>query len=525
MKFLFLILIIPSALFSQSKKNIKTSLNTDNVQAIYDSLDKVYYFNSIELETTNKFKFKPGQIPSYDDATYENRINKLAAKSPFNYRYNPVVQRYITMYSKRIKSTGTLLALSELYFPLYEKYLNQYGLPLELKYLSIVESALNPTAVSPCGASGLWQFMYGTGKGYNLEINSYIDERFDPEKETIAACAYLKDLFKIYGQWDLAIAAYNCGPGNVNKGIKKAGGRKDFWAIYDYLPKETQGYVPAFIAASYICEYHEEHNIQKAKAKFLFNELDFIEINFKTSIKQVSSLLKLDPLQLKYLNPKYITGIIPGQNDIVVVPKEKSLDWIDIEAFLFKGAKIPSKGQNKHPEEVILSSSNSEPVKDKTIVKQPALNNSIKKNNQNSDDSPFGTSYSRSSIESPLENSNNNASISDGSKDENKTINDFNKKLDETKSYLCVSNGNQNLLNGTSLTLRLTEDLFYQGIYIPKNSILIARAEFKKQSIILKITSAKTPDGEIPVNLVTEIAEKVNGKYLLEDGFSLLIRA
>ncbi len=514
MKYLILIIFFPIALFSQGKKKTAKPLNTDNVEAVYDSLDKVYYFNSLELDTKNKYNFKPGQIPTYSDAVYEERINKLAARSPFNYRYNPVVQRYINMYSKRNKSTGALLALSELYFPLYEKYLNQYGLPLELKYLSIVESALNPTAVSPCGASGLWQFMYGTGKGYNLEINSYIDERFDPEKETIAACAYLKDLYKIYGQWDLAIAAYNCGPGNVNKGIKRAGGTKDFWAIYDYLPKETQGYVPAFIAASYICEYHEEHNIQKAKANFLFNELDFIEINFNVNLKQLSSLLQIDHKQLKYLNPKYITGVVPGQNNIVVVPKEKALEWIDIEAYLLKGKLPPKKPLPKARENTDIVNE-VKPVQDKMIVKAPEVKPVIQKQNN----SPFGTSYSKPTQVNDQSEIPNNAA-----QEELKKIDDFSKKLDETKSYLCVSNGSQNLTNGSLLSLRLLDDLYYNGIYVPKNSILIARAEIKKESIILKITAAKTSEGEKPVNLITEIYQKNNGKYLLDDGYSLMIR-
>lgn len=500
---LLLIILIPTICFSQ-KRN-------DNVQAVYDSLDKVFYFNKVELETTNKYNFKPGQIPVYDNSTYEERINKLAARSPFNYRYNSVVQNYITMYSKRIKSTGTILALSELYFPLYEKYLNQYGLPLELKYLSIVESALNPTAVSPCGASGLWQFMFGTGKSYKLEINSYVDERFDPEKETIAACAYLRDLYKIYGQWDLAIAAYNCGPGNVNKGIKKAGGVKDFWAIYDYLPKETQGYVPAFIAASYICEYHEEHNIQKAKTQFLFDELDFIQIDYKASLKQISTLLSMDYKKLKYLNPKYITGVVPGDNSIVVVPKEKALDWIDIENYLAQG-KLPPK--KKKPVESLPIDNN------QTTAANPTKTEPSKQKNLDRASklpvNAFGTVFSKRYQDF---SSNNKASVT-----ETKQVDDFTKKLDDSKSYLCVSNGNQTLTNGSIMTLRAADDLFYSNIFIPKNSILKARASFKKESIILTITSALTPDGERPVSIVSEIYEKPGAKYILEDGYSILLK-
>lgn len=494
MKLFILIVLLPFFLFSQK--------NTDNVQALYDSLDKVYFFNSIELESINKYNFKPGEIPFYDNNTYENRIKTLASRSPFNYQYNSVVQRYITMYSKRIKSTGTLLALSELYFPLYEKYLNQYGLPLELKYLSIVESALNPTAVSPCGASGLWQFMYGTGKSYKLEINSYVDERFDPEKETIAACAYLKDLYKIYGQWDLAIAAYNCGPGNVNKGIKRAGGIKDFWAIYDFLPKETQGYVPAFIAASYICEFHEEHNIQKAKASFLFDDLDFIEINFNTSLKQLSYLLKIDFKKLKYLNPKFITGTIPGNNSLVVVPKEKALEWIDISIALKDGKK---PFVTKDHVDVVLNTEKQLTIKEP----QPAQNTNtvaVKK-------SPFGTynsTYTQNKSSTEIK--------------ENKEVQDFNTAINLSKTYLCASHGNQLLTNGSTVTLRTMEDINYNGTIIPKNSLLLAKTEFHKESIVLKIISAKTPSNDLQVNFITEIFQKNNGKFLLDDGYSIMIR-
>lgn len=494
MKFFFLIFIIPYSLFCQN--------NNDNIEAIYDSLDNVFYFNKIEIEIKNKYNFKIGEIPSYTEKQYKERIEKLASNSPFNYKYNKVVQNYITMYSKRIKSTGTLLSLSELYFPLYEKYLNQFGLPLELKYLSIVESALNPTAKSQCGASGLWQFMYGTGKSYKLEINSYIDERFDPEKETIAACSYLKDLYAIYGKWDLAIAAYNCGPGNVNKGIKKAGGIKDFWAIYDYLPKETQGYVPAFIAASYIIEYHEEHNIQKANSSFLFNDLDYIKLNYKTSIKELSIILKIDYKELKYLNPKYITGLIPGINNIVVVPKEKALEWIDIENLL-SGKKNTSKVENN-------IKTNNLSTKDKSIENHK--NVKVEKANTNY----FGTTT--------INKTNTFANKQIEIEEEQKTNNELTNKLINSKSYVCVSNGSFNVINGSEITLRTTEIITINGAEIPKNSIIYTKIEIKKESIIFKTTKAKTLNGEIPLNIITEIFEKNKGKYYIEDGYVIMLK-
>lgn len=515
MKYLILIIVLFFSCDVYSQKKNNKPVNKDNVEAVYDSLDNVYYFQKVEIQETNKYNFKPGEIPKYEDETYQHRIEALANKSPFNYRYNRIVQNYITMYSKRLKSTGTILSLSKLYFPLYEKYLNQFGIPLELKYLSIVESALNPTAVSPCGAAGLWQFMYGTGKGYKLEINSYIDERFDPEKETIAACQYLKDLYEIYGQWDLAIAAYNCGPGNVNKGIKRAGGKKDFWAIYDYLPKETQGYVPAFIAASYICEYHEEHNIQPANAKFLFDELDVIEINYKVSLNQMSKLLNMDQSQLKYLNPKYITGVVPGNNNLIVVPKQKALEYIDIEIALQNGVKpIIKKPIQEKQDHTIVSNTNpktnekpidkstSAPVEKKVTIEESS--------NYNKDDDFFGT-YSSNSKNIIAE-------------EKIKTDN-YIKNVEDSKSFTALAYGEQNLINGSIIRLLTNQNIYYQNKLIPKNSILTGKVTFKKQSIIVNLITAQTPTGNLNVNFISEIQEAPIKSYVLEDNYLLLIKS
>ena len=204
-----------------------------------------------------------------------------------------------------------MLGLSDYYFPIFEGELDAAKLPLELKFLPIIESALTPTAISRAGAAGLWQFMISTGRMYNLEINSLVDERFDPIKSTKAAARYLKELYSIYGDWNLAIAAYNCGPGGVNKAIRRAGGKQDFWEIYPYLPKETRAYVPIFIAANYSMIYYEEHNLCPKTVR-LPKMTDTIMVNKRIHFQQISSVLKMPVEEIRLLNPQYKRDIIPG---------------------------------------------------------------------------------------------------------------------------------------------------------------------------------------------------------------------
>jgi membrane-bound lytic murein transglycosylase D len=202
---------------------------------------------------------------TYHDSVYAKRLYDLPTVMELS--YNQVVKNHIEMYAgRRRDQVSYMLALGEYYFPMFEEALDREGMPLELKYLPVIESALNPTAVSRVGATGLWQFMLKTGKGYGLEVNSLVDERRDPYKSTQAAVKYLKDLYTIYGDWNLVIAAYNCGPGNVNKAIARSGGKRDYWEIYNRLPRETRGYVPAFIAANYIMNHYADHNICPAGA-------------------------------------------------------------------------------------------------------------------------------------------------------------------------------------------------------------------------------------------------------------------
>lgn len=346
MRCVFLIIIFIKPLFSLSQH--------DNVLEALDSLSKVYYFKKIELDTGNKYNYKPGFIPKCSDEEYARRFEELNKNSPFKLVYNPIVKKYIDNYLKGYKFVAVILANSKYYFPKYDDYFLKYSVPLELKYLSIIESALNPTAKSYCGAAGLWQFMPATGRAYGLNITSYVDERYNIDLATDAACRYLKDLYTIYDDWALAIAAYNCGPGNVNKAIKRSGGKKDFFSIMNYLPKETQGYVPAYMAATYIMNYSEEHNIPRIKSKIGFTDIDYIEIHKTTTIAKLASILGLTPKELSYLNPAYYIGVIPGNNDRVIIPKEKAMLFIDKETAINGSMKQAGKSIPKDSETKIL---------------------------------------------------------------------------------------------------------------------------------------------------------------------------
>ena len=257
----------------------------------------------------------------------KKRLAKMDAKSPFNIEYNPALENTIKAFLKnRPKAFERLMAISEYYFPMFEEHLAKYNIPLELKYLAIVESALNPRAKSRVGASGLWQFMYPTGKQYNLEVTSYVDERYDPLKATEAACQYLSSLYGIFGDWSMVLAAYNCGPGNVSKAIRRSGGSQNYWNIRKNLPKETANYVPAFLATFYIYEFKKEHGIQPKKAPLTYFETDTIMVKKQMSFKHIAELLDISEEQLEFLNPIYKLKVIPFEGDkphYLRLPKNK----------------------------------------------------------------------------------------------------------------------------------------------------------------------------------------------------------
>lgn len=267
-------------------------------------------------------------ITDLPDSVFKARLQALpyVVEVP----YNAVVRNYILRYIKRSpRQLASLQRRAEYYFPIFEDILARYGLPYELCYLAVIESALNPQAHSPMGAAGLWQIMPSTGKKFGLEVNSLVDERMDPVRSTEAACRFLGALYNIFGDWNLAIAAYNCGPGNVNKAIHRAGGKRDFWSIYPYLPRETRGYLPIFVAAAYSLNYADLHGICPAPAEHTMRT-DTIMTDQRQHLKQISANLGIDLAELRRLNPQYARDILPGGKPYALcLPIEKSGYYID----------------------------------------------------------------------------------------------------------------------------------------------------------------------------------------------------
>jgi len=314
-----------------------------SILSMLDSLVAINFFTNFSFtdDTTllNTYNFPADSVPVYPDSVLIERLEKLNIESVFELTFNKSVKNYINAYSKKRREVASrVLGLSEVYFPLFEEYLDKYNMPLELKYLAVVESALNPTANSRAGAKGLWQFMYGTGKMYGLKVNSIVDDRFDPIKSTDAACRHLKDLYGIYGNWSLALAAYNSGAGNVNKAIRRAGGTKSYWAVWPYLPRETRGYVPAFIAVMYIMNYAPEHNLYPIHPGIFHQEIDTVVVNDVLSFDQISEMMGITIEELKFLNPAYKRGIIPSTKDkkyLLRLPFYYVGDFIDKEKDLY----------------------------------------------------------------------------------------------------------------------------------------------------------------------------------------------
>ncbi len=266
--------------------------------------------------------------PSYPTEVFIERLSRMP--TVMEMAHNNIVQNFIDRYCNRLRGTvAYILGASNFYMPIFEEALEAYQIPLELKYLPVIESALNPRAVSRVGATGLWQFMLATGKQYNLKINSLVDERRDPIKASYAAAHLLSDLYKVFGDWNLVIAAYNCGPGNVSKAIQRSGGSKDYWHIYPYLPRETRGYVPAFIAANYMMTYYSLHNICPMSSR-LPAQTDTIMVHRRLHLEQVAKVLDIDIEMLRALNPMYRHDIIPGDTE----PYALRLPQADVNRFI-----------------------------------------------------------------------------------------------------------------------------------------------------------------------------------------------
>ncbi|MEE9361901.1 MAG: LysM peptidoglycan-binding domain-containing protein [Cellulophaga sp.] len=278
------------------------------MKTLYDSasLFDTIYSEVANLDVTEEVDYE------IDTEVLKERLNKLNQKTPFNIAYNPSLEKVIKSFLKRKRGfLERMLTKSQFYFPLFEQELDNHNIPLEIKYLAIVESALNPRAKSRVGATGLWQFMYGTGKEHDLDVSSYVDERSDPIESTRAACEYLSRLYRIFKDWDLALAAYNSGPGNVNKAIRRSGGYKNYWNIRRNLPRETAGYVPAFLATMYFFEYAEEHGLKGKKAERTLFETDTVHVKSLISFDQISKLVDVSVAELEVLNPSYKLNIIP----------------------------------------------------------------------------------------------------------------------------------------------------------------------------------------------------------------------
>lgn len=300
---------------------------------LYDSISK----------SISELTFEEVDYPELSTETLKARLKVLNTKTPFNVEYNPGLESVIKSYLKnRRESLQRLIGLSTYYFPMFEQELDSHDIPLEIKYLAIVESALKPRAKSRVGATGLWQFMYSTGKMYGLDVSSYVDERSDPIKSTEAATKYLSKLYEIFGDWDLALAAYNSGPGNVTKAIRRSGGYQNYWNIRHNLPRETAGYLPAFLATMYIFEYAEEHGFTKAKPEFAYKETDTIRVKQMITLDQVSEVTGVDIEELQFLNPSYKLDIIPyikDENYTLRLPRNVIGPFVNNEDQIYAYAK------------------------------------------------------------------------------------------------------------------------------------------------------------------------------------------
>ena len=305
---------------------------------LYDSslYDTIY-------KSVSELKYDDVYYPDLPTDTLKKRLEELNAKTPFNISYNPSLESVIKSYLKnRRKSLGRLMALSHYYFPMFERELDNYNIPLEVKYLAIVESALKPRAKSRVGATGLWQFMFATGKQFGLDVSSYVDERSDPIMSTEAAAKYLASLYNIFGDWDLALAAYNSGPGNVTKAIRRSGGYTNYWNIRPHLPRETAGYLPAFLATMYIFEYAEEHGFQPQKPETIYIETDTVRVKQMITLDQVAELTSIPIEKLQFLNPSYKLDIIPFIKDEIYtlrLPREHIGAFVNNEDSIYAFAK------------------------------------------------------------------------------------------------------------------------------------------------------------------------------------------
>lgn len=335
----FAIFFVSGATFGQD-----SLMNARMVETIDQSL--LMFYTEAASSTGNidsaaqALNFESSDVPTYSDAVYCDRLDKLNEMSPFHLDCNEATLKTIKFFAeKRRGFIKVCMGRSELYFDMFEEKLDDYGLPIELKYLAVIESGLRPQVKSRAGACGLWQFMYRTGRMFGLEQNSYVDERMDPVKATEAACQYLKKLYGMYNDWNLALAAYNAGPGNVNKAIRRSGNKKTYWEVRPFLPRETQGYVPNFIAAAYMINYHKEHNIVPEEAMIKYYELDTMCLQKGVHMETISDLLEVPLEDIQRLNPIYKRNFIPkgvdGDLYCVALPLDEIGKLVSLEDSLY----------------------------------------------------------------------------------------------------------------------------------------------------------------------------------------------
>ncbi len=303
--------------------------NDDSTERIERDLDGLLNEWFIQMSLAGTEVTTPDSIiAEFSDSVYKDRIGRI--NSVILLPYNNIIRNHIHVYTGlKVDRFRVMLGLQDYYFPMIEDILDYYGLPVELKYMAVIESALNPNAVSRAGATGLWQFMYSTGRMYGLTINSVVDERRDPVKATHAAARYLKDLYGIYNDWILVIAAYNCGPGNVNKAIRRSGNRKDYWEIYYRLPRETRGYIPQYVAATYAMNYYREHNITPVQIDLPL-AVDTVMVSQDIHLEQIAAVLGLPLDEIRAMNPQYRTGLVPGRSkpSAITLPVDRLGDFI-----------------------------------------------------------------------------------------------------------------------------------------------------------------------------------------------------
>jgi membrane-bound lytic murein transglycosylase D len=344
-----LALLLPTLLVAQPTEAVSL-MPDDPVVARLDDLAQVPWIKHSPFSTDtahhNVHGFAADHIPAWPVETVRQRVAVLDANTPFNLTYNPVVQSYIDLYvSRKREMSSRMLGLSELYFPTFDEYLDRHGIPLEMRYLAVVESALNPAARSRAGAVGLWQFMLPTGRMFGLKADSYVDERHDLYKSTEAACRYLKYLYNLYDNWEMALAAYNCGPGNVNKAIRRSGGAKDYWAIYDHLPRETRGYVPAFIAVNYLFAHHADHNLYPIAPTYCAHEVDTVQVCYPLDLQDLAKLTGASGDELRALNPTFKLGLVPDVDQPVSIymPREAAGTFVaNEESLRYRGFSTPA---------------------------------------------------------------------------------------------------------------------------------------------------------------------------------------